>query len=209
MFSDVFNSTNARIAVRDRQGKLILINNAEAKAHKKEDKNQIGKNPHELYSKEVADKLIEEDKVVLDTGRALQLEEELIVDGCLRSYLISRYPLKNGNGETYGVSIVTVDVTENKKLERQLRDSEKFFQDIFENTIFGIGLMNSELKLFRTNKVFSQITGYKKEELSCSSVSKFTYAIDVKTEFSLIRQVLMGEKTGMHLKRELSVKTAP
>jgi PAS domain S-box len=193
MFSDVFNSTNARIAVRDRQGKLVLINNEEAKAHKKEAENQIGKKPYELYSKEVADKLIEEDKVVLDTGRALQLEEELIVDGCLRSYLVSRYPLKNGNGETYGVSIVTVDVTENKKLERQLRDSEKFFQDIFENTVFGIGLMDSELKLFRTNKVFSQITGYKKEELSCSSVSKFTYAIDVKTEFSLIRQVLMGE----------------
>jgi PAS domain S-box-containing protein len=194
MFNDVFNSTNARITVRDKQGKLILINNAEAKAQKKAVAEEIGKTPYELYPKDAADKIVEKDRIVLETGKPLHTEEEITVDGCLRSYVISRYPLNNMNGETYGLSIITMDITENKKLERRLRESEKSFQDIFENTVFGIGLMDSEMKLFRTNRVFSQIVGYRKEELSCNSVSSFTYAIDVKTEFSLIRQVLMGEK---------------
>jgi PAS domain S-box-containing protein len=204
MFSDVFNGTNTRIAVRDKQGKLVIVNNAEAAFLKKTVREVIGRTPHELYTKDKADQVVMQDKIVLTTDQPLQLEEEIIVDGSPRALLKSRYPLKNERGETYGVSIVTVDITENKKLERQLRESEKSFQDIFENTVFGIALMDSEMKLFRTNKTFTQITGYIKEELT--SVSKFTYAIDVKTEYFLVKQVLKGEQEKYSLEKRAICK---
>ena len=204
MFSDVFNGTNARIAVRDKQGKLVIVNNAEAAFLKKTVREAIGRTPHELYPKDEADQVVTQDKIVLSTGQPLQIEEEIIVNGSPRTILKSRYPLKNERGETYGVSLVTVDITENKKLERQLRESEKSFQDIFENTVFGIALMDSEMKLFRTNKTFTQITGYRKEELS--SISKFTYAVDVKTELFLIRQVLRGEQIKYSLEKRAICK---
>jgi PAS domain S-box-containing protein len=204
MFSDVFNGTNARIAVRDRQGKLVIANNAETSFIGKTVGETIGKTPQELYTKDEANYVIMQDRIVLSTGQPLQIEEETIVDGSPRTFLKSRYPLKNENGETYGVSMVTVDITENKKLERQLKESEKSFQDIFENTVFGIALMDLDMKLFRTNKTFTQITGYTKEELT--SVSKFTYAIDVKTEHFLVKQVLRGEQEKYSLEKRAICK---
>jgi PAS domain S-box-containing protein len=204
MFSDLFNGTNARITVRDKQGKLAIINNAEAAYLEKTVEEAIGKTPYELYPKEEADQVVMQDSVVLSTGQSLQLEEEITIKGSVRTFLKSRYPLKNEKGETYGVSVVTVDITENKKLERQLKESEKSFQDIFENTVFGIALMDSEMKLFRINKTFTQITGYTKEELS--SVSKFTYAVDVKTEHFLVKQVLRGEQAKYSLEKRVICK---
>jgi PAS domain S-box-containing protein len=204
MLSNIFNSTNARIAVRDKQGKHVIINNAEAAHIKKAVKEAIGKTPHELYPKNEADQLSEQDKIVLDTGKPMQIEEETLINGLPRTILKNFYPLKNENGEAYGISVVTVDITENKKLERQRRESEKSFQNIFENTVFGIALMDSEMKLFRVNKTFSQITRYTKEELS--SVSKFTYAIDVKTELFLIKQVLRREQAKYSLEKRAICK---
>ena len=204
MLSDVFNSTNARIAVRDKQGKLVIANNAEAAYLQNTVEQAVGKTPHELYPKDEADQILEQDKKVLDTGKPLQLEEEITINGYPRTILKRMYPLKNSNGEAYGVSIVTVDVTENKKLERQLQESDKSFQNIFENTVFGIALMDAEMKLFRVNKTFSQITGYTKEELS--SVSKFTYAVDGKTELFLIKQVLRKEQKKYSLEKRAICK---
>lgn len=204
IFSDVFNGTNTRIAVRDRKGRLVIVNNAEASFLKKPVGEVIGKTPHELYPEAEADQLVKQDKIVLCTGQPLKIEEEIVVDGCSCTVLKCRYPLKNESGETYGISIVTIDITENKKLERLLLASEKSFQNIFENTVFGIALMDSELKLFRTNKTFTQITGYSEEELS--SVSKFTYAIDVKTENFLVRQVLRGEQGKYSLEKRAICK---
>jgi PAS domain S-box-containing protein len=204
MLSNVFNSTNARIAVRDKQGKLVMVNNAETAHMGKTVEEAIGKTPHELYPKGEADQLVEQDKIVLDTGKPMQLEEEVMVNGCPRTFLKRRYPLKTLNGETYGVSVITVDITENKKLEKQLRETEKSFQDIFENTVFGIALMDIEMKLLKTNKAFSQITGYRKEELS--TVSKFTYAVDVKTELFLVKQVLRQQQRKYALEKKALCK---
>jgi PAS domain S-box-containing protein len=204
MLSNVFNSTNARIAVRDKQGKLVMVNNAETAHMGKTVEEAIGKTPHELYPKGEADQLVEQDKIVLDTGKPMQLEEEVMVNGCPRTFLKRRYPLKTLNGEIYGVSVITVDITENKKLEKQLRETEKSFQDIFENTVFGIALMDIEMKLLKTNKAFSQITGYRKEELS--TVSKFTYAVDVKTELFLVKQVLRQQQRKYALEKKTLCK---
>lgn len=204
MLSDVFNGTNAGIAVRDKQGKLVIANNAEATFLEKTVGEVIGRTPYELYPKDEAEQVVMQDKVVLSTGQPLKLEEEIAVKGSSRTFLKSRYPLKTERGETYGVSIVTVDITESKKLERQLRESEKSFQDIFENTVFGVALMDSEMKLFRTNKTFAHITGYRNDELS--SVSKFTYAIDVKTELFLVKQVIRGEQRKYSLEKRAICK---
>jgi PAS domain S-box-containing protein len=204
MLSDIFNSTNARIAVRDKQGKLVMVNNAETAHMGKTVEEAIGKTPHELYPKGEADQLVEQDKIVLDTGKPMQLEEEVMVNGCPRTFLKRRYPQKTLNGEAYGVSVITVDITENKKLEKQLRESEKSFQDIFENTVFGIALMDIEMKLLKINKAFSQITGYRKDELS--TVSKFTYAVDVKTEQFLVKQVLRRQQRKYSLEKRAFCK---
>jgi PAS domain S-box-containing protein len=204
MLNDVFNSTQARIAVRDKQGKLVIVNNAEAAYLKKTVEDAIGKTPHELYPKDEADQLVQQDKIVLDSCKPTHLEDKILVEGCTRTLLKSRYPLKTLNGEAYGVSVVTIDITENKKLERQLSENEKLFQNIFENAVFGIALMNAEMKLFRTNKTFSQITGYGKEELS--AVSKFTYAIDVKEELFLVKQVLRGQQKKYSLEKRAFCK---
>jgi PAS domain-containing protein len=107
MLNDVFNSTNARIAVRDRQGKLVIVNNAEAAYMEKTVVEAIGKTPQELFAKDEADRLMEQDKIVLDTGKPLLLEEEIMINGCPRTLLKRRYPLKTLSGETYGVSVVT------------------------------------------------------------------------------------------------------
>ncbi len=58
-----------------------------------------------------------------------------------------------------------LDITERKKIEQKLKESEKKFRRIFEDSPFSIVLINLNGKLVDCNPATEKYSGYKKEEL--------------------------------------------
>lgn len=80
------------------------------------------------------------------------------------SYL-SASVIRNDDGEIIGSMGVSRDITEVKKAERELRESEERYRDIFENAtdfIFSVGL---DGKFIYANRAFLETMGYSAEEV--------------------------------------------
>ncbi|MFQ5882180.1 MAG: PAS domain-containing protein [Candidatus Methylomirabilales bacterium] len=69
--------------------------------------------------------IAEEFRRVFETGESLHVEEESVVEGERRTFRISKVPLTNGAGQVTHVITLVEDITERRRMERQLLASEK------------------------------------------------------------------------------------
>jgi PAS domain S-box-containing protein len=84
-------------------------------------------------------------------------------------------PLLGENGEIVGIQGITRDVTDRKRMEQALRDSESNWRAISENSPSHVMLLDREGDILFSNREFP---GLSLEELSGRSVYEFTNAED-------------------------------
>lgn len=97
-----------------------------------------------------------------------------------------------GNFLSDGRALVTMlDITDRKRAEEVLRESETRFRAIFEKTAVGILLVDSKTrKYIRVNPAFQNISGYNTEELLSMSPSDITYPEDWPSEDNFLEELL-------------------
>jgi len=61
--------------------------------------------------------------------------------------------------------VTVLDITDRKKAEQKLKESEEKYRHLFENSPFSIVLLNGEGKIIDTNPKTTELFGYKKEDL--------------------------------------------
>jgi len=84
---------------------------------------------------------------------------------------------------------VCTDVTELKRVERALRESEEQFRTLFENAPIGMMLISPEGRVIRVNYGFSRMLGYLPRELLSSSFLDFVHPGDALKERELFEQL--------------------
>ena len=79
------------------------------------------------------------------------------------------------NGIPLRASGTHMDITERKNNEIKLRESEEFFRNLFEESPLAIAFVNMEGQIFRVNKQFCQMLGFKEEEILGKDLTTFHY----------------------------------
>ncbi len=149
------DSIGSIITLKDREGRYQLLNATYTKYMGIQEKDLLGKSTYDLLPKEVADKIAEVDRRVMQSGEAITYEEVLPnSDGSeRRSFMTIKTPLINEAGEVYGICGIATDITEVKKTQEAMRLANAEQTAMFEATSLGIAFIKNETVVRSNHKL--------------------------------------------------------
>ncbi|MCP4569715.1 MAG: PAS domain S-box protein [FCB group bacterium] len=173
------------IALVDLEGKVIFINAAFANMHGYTPEELQGKNLSLFHTKEQIPSVIAANKQIQETGSFSGEIWHVHRDGTEFPTLMHNSVLYGEDGKPSGMIGTVRDITDLKKAEAALQQSQAMLQSIFKSAPIGIGLVKSRI-LTWTNEKLSDMIGYSVEEMTGQS-ARMLY-ID-ENEFDRVGQV--------------------
>ena len=102
----------ASAVIRDLQGRYLFANAAWEQAFQKSREEWLGKTSEELWPPEVAAKFKEQDRLVMESGEALQTLGSLRHPDGLHQWIAYRFPIVDQDGRPVMIGLNAIDVTE-------------------------------------------------------------------------------------------------
>lgn len=125
MFQEVLNSLNSPIYWKSLNGIYMGCNTQMLTLYGKKSMNEIiGHNDFDLTTEDMANLHREHDQEVIETGIPLSIDEDTITAKNEKLHFISTKSPLFLNQKTLGTIGVSIDITERKKLELELRDKK-------------------------------------------------------------------------------------
>jgi len=121
LISSVINNSTSYIFMKDLSGKYILTNKKFQELLKFSEEDIIGKTDYDLYPKNIADDLQKNDRIVIKTKNPFSEEEIVTIDSEDLYMLSVKFPIFDSKGEVTAVCGMSTDITELKKVEKELR----------------------------------------------------------------------------------------
>jgi two-component system, cell cycle sensor histidine kinase and response regulator CckA len=98
-------------------------------------------------------------------------------------------------------TVILRDITERRRTEEALRQSEERFRSIYENAAVGIKQVAINGRLLMVNPAFCRMLGYSEAELLGKTFRDITYPEDLGTEAALLESMLRGEREFWELEK--------
>ena len=117
-------------------------------------------------------------------------------EGNYRWFRLIANLIENSNeGEPLRIVGILQDINQRKLTHLKLKEQKAHFEQLFENSIEGIALLDSECKVIKTNSKFQEIFGYKSEEVKGEKIDSLITPPHIKEEaLDLNQQVLNGKE---------------
>jgi diguanylate cyclase (GGDEF)-like protein/PAS domain S-box-containing protein len=97
------------------------------------------------------------------------------------------------DGEASGISVFGKDITERKRAEKQLRDSEERYRATFDQAAIGIVHTSFEGPILRCNARFAEILGYTPDEIRGMTFQQITLPEDLPESLAILKRLSTGE----------------
>ncbi len=91
------------------------------------------------------------------------------------------------------------DITERKKTEQYLKESEERYKTIFQSSFTGISILANDGTHIDTNPNSEDIHGYSRDELLGIDAKNFTFPEDIKKSQDAFQAIISGEKTKVEI----------
>jgi PAS domain S-box-containing protein len=158
----------------------------------------LGYQPEQMIGRSVFDFYfpwdVERKKQVLmrrQEGVGEQIEERLRRrDGSELWVRLAATPVFKDNGEFDGALAMVSDITERKRAEETLRESEEKFRSVFRDAGVGMVIVSPEGRFLAANKTFCDCLGYTEPELLKRTIESVTLAEDWPAFSQKLQQAL-------------------
>ncbi len=136
-------------------------------------------------------------KAVIKTGKPIKDECKYVTADGVHYYEYILTPLRNLNQSIEGVITVSRDITEHKRAEKILRESEARFRRLFESNLIGVAFWNVDGFVIDANDAFLQLAGYTREEFAI--LGRINWRELTPTEYKYLddRAILEVQTTGV------------
>ncbi|WP_374827464.1 PAS domain S-box protein [Aerosakkonema sp. BLCC-F183] len=192
-FQAFMNYSPASAWIADKDGRLLYLSPTYFRMFQFPQQDAVGKNIIDIYPAEFAKKFIENNHQVFQTKQVFEtIEPAPRPDGSIGEFLVYKFPIIGSNGETL-LAGVAVDITERRRTEAALKESEERFRRIFENSPIGVSIIDINGRLIQANKTYCEILEYSEQELRELTFADITHPEDMEAESGYIRQLFNRE----------------
>ncbi|MCC3489322.1 MAG: PAS domain S-box protein [Microcoleus sp. PH2017_40_RAT_O_B] len=185
----VINSTPTALFVKDIQGCYMMLNAAGASIIGKSFDDIIGRDDSELFPAEIAANITKTDRQIVTAGKTQVMEEELPVQGKLRTFLSTKNAYRDGQGKISGIVSIARDITDRKQAEVANRS----LAAILEATPDFVGICDLDGHAVYMNKAGRKMVGIdENEDISNKQVGEFAAASARSTFQQAIATAISG-----------------
>jgi PAS domain S-box-containing protein len=137
------------------------------------------------------------EEIVRKVGAGETWEGEFVLrrrDGSRFLAHVTASLIRDAGGRAVGIVGVSTDVTERKRTEEELRESEERFRAFFETAAVGAAHADPATGRFlQVNEKLCRFLGYDEEELLCMTFSDVTHPDDRAQDLEGLSRLLRGE----------------
>lgn len=147
------------IFIQDKQHRFVFINNAACELFGKSREQLLEMTDYELFPKEQVEVFRKYNNYVFETGEE-NVNEESLTDsqGNVRTIVTKKTLYVDEAGEKYIVGSIR-DITERKRIEEELLESEAKYRSVVENSLVGVYIVQDSLIRF-VNRRWCEMYGY-------------------------------------------------
>jgi PAS domain S-box-containing protein len=196
LLADAVQSIQEMVTIKDRQNRLVFVNRAFVKTCGYTETEVLGRTPEFLYSANNSPGLCQE--VYEQTLRGGWTGEMLNrrKDGSDFPISLSTAPIKDGDGRVLNLIGVARDVTERKRVEAELKDSEEKFRTLFEAAPIAAALQSADGTYLQVNAAYERMVGYTDKELQNLGNEHITHPGDHGESRRLVGELRAGLREG-------------
>jgi PAS domain S-box-containing protein len=190
----LLDAVGEAVIATDPRGKVVYWNEAAKRLYGWSAEEVMGRPITEVTpSEELLDRA-EEIMSELQAGRSWS--GEFLVrrkDGSTFPATVTDTPVHDEGGNLVAIVGVSRDVTEYKRAEKALKESEQRFASSFRDAAIGMALVGLDGRWLQVNPAMCRIVGYPEEELLDKTFQDVTHPDDLDADLEHVRRMLAGE----------------
>ncbi|MGC1246521.1 MAG: PAS domain S-box protein, partial [Spirulinaceae cyanobacterium] len=214
LLQSVIQATPDAVFVKDLQGNFQLINEPFAHLFNKKVEDIIGKHISSIFPPEVCVQLKVDDAQIIASGQPETFEENVFIQGEWCTYLTTKAPYRDTEGNVLGVAGFAKDVNYLKQIQKQLKEAngelEKRVQErtkelqkanqqlqrYVENSPMAVVEWNNEFCIQVWSPAAEQMFGWQEQEVSdkCLFKWRFFHEEDMEIIQDTAQALLDGEQ---------------
>lgn len=129
LYKNLSDHSPAIIYMKNMYGKYIHINKKAEDIFGVKNEEVVGKNPFEVFPREVAEQFVKNDRKVMGSSSPQEVEEVIPHKGGVMTVLSLQFPLTDSDGKLMGIAGISTDITDRKAAEEELEKYKKNLEE--------------------------------------------------------------------------------
>ncbi|MBX3414311.1 MAG: PAS domain S-box protein [Pirellulales bacterium] len=184
----ILENTNAVVYMKDRTGRYLMINRRYEHIFRILKEEVLRRTDAEIFPPAIAESLRQNDLLVQTTGTPLEFEEIVPQeDGQHHTYLSVKFPLRDESGQVSAVGGISTDITDRKRAEEALRESESRYRLLAEHSTDIVSRHAPDMSINFVSPSCATVLGYAPEEFLGLSPYDYIHPADLAQLESTLR----------------------
>ncbi len=126
LFKSLTDHPPNAVFLKDGDGRFIAVNKRFEEWYGVSPEEALGKTSHDIFPEAYASNYVSMDRETLSQSRLIEREVSVpFADGTIRQVITLKFPVFDDAGNSVGVATITTDITEQRRHEALLRQSQK------------------------------------------------------------------------------------